>query len=85
MSQANYYDLCCKYQGQNVRITCSDGRVHRGKITKVTRDMVWILPTDGQGGYGLGFGGFGFRGFGFGFGIALGTITGIALASAFFW
>ena len=82
MSQANFYDLCCKYQGQNVRITCRGGRVYRGEITRVTRDMVWILPAEGLGGYGLGFG-FGFGGFGIG--IALGTITGIALASAFFW
>ena len=45
--------------------------------------MVWIRPTGNLGGYGLGFGGFGFGGFGVG--IALGAITGIALASAFFW
>ncbi|QUW23551.1 hypothetical protein JSQ81_08635 [Sporosarcina sp. Marseille-Q4063] len=85
MSQTNFYDLCCRYHGRNVRITCRDGRVHRGEITRVTRDMVWIRPTEGLGGYGLGFGGFGFGGFRFGFGIALGAITGIALASAFFW
>ncbi|MBO1913623.1 hypothetical protein [Sporosarcina sp. 6E9] len=85
MSQTNYYNLCCRYHGRNVRITCRDGRVHRGEITRVTRDMVWIRPAEGLGGYGLGFGGFGFGGFRYGFGIALGAITGIALASAFFW
>ncbi|WP_172373310.1 hypothetical protein [Sporosarcina jiandibaonis] len=83
MSQANFYDLCRRYHGRNVRITCRDGRVYRGEITRVTRDMVWIRPFDGLGGYGLGFGGFGFGGFGIG--IALGAITGIVLASAFFW
>ena len=85
MSQTNFYDLCCRYHGKEVRITCRDGRVHRGEITRVTRDMVWIRPAGGLGGYGLGFDGWGFGGFGIGFGIALGTITGIALASAFFW
>jgi len=86
------YDQCCRFHGRTVRITCNDGRVHVGEITRVNRDMVWIRPTGGLGGYGLGFfgGGFGFRrgfgrGFGIGFGIALGAITGIALASAFFW
>lgn len=85
MSQTDFYNLCCRYHGRNVRITCRDGRVHVGEITRVTRDMVWIRPEGGLGGYGLGFGGFGFGGFRFGFGIALGAITGIALASAFFW
>lgn len=83
MSRTDFYDLCCRYHGQKVRITCRDGRVHVGEITRVNRDMVWIRPADGLGGYGLGFWGFGFGGYGVG--IALGAITGIALASAFFW
>ncbi|WP_342598884.1 hypothetical protein MHB48_15715 [Psychrobacillus sp. FSL H8-0483] len=83
MNQAALYNQCCRYHGQRVRITCRDGSVHVGEITKINRNMVWIRPDDNLGGYGLGF--FGFRGFAFGFGIALGAITGIALASAFFW
>ena len=84
MSQTDYYNLCSRYQGKTVRITCSDGHVHTGEITRLDRNMVWIRPTGSLGGYGYGFGGFGRRR-AFGFGIALGTITGIVLASAFFW
>jgi hypothetical protein len=47
--------------------------------------MVWIRPDQNLGGFGYGFYGDGFAGEGFGFGIALGAITGIALAAAFFW
>lgn len=49
------YDQCCRFHGRTVRITCNDGRVHVGEITRVNRDMVWIRPTGGLGGYGLGF------------------------------
>ena len=65
-----------------MRITCRDGRVHVGEITRVNRNIVWIRPDAEFGGYGLGLFG---EGFGTGFGIALGAITGIALASVFFW
>ena len=82
MSYSNVYNDCCRFHGQRVRITCRDGRVHVGRITRVNRDMVWIQPDNNFGGFGLGFFG---GGFGIGFGIALGAITGIALASAFFW
>lgn len=82
MNRSDLYNQCCSYHGQRVRITCRDGRVHVGEITRVSRNTVWIRPDDEFGGYGLGFFG---EGFGFGFGIALGAITGIALASAFFW
>ncbi|QOV09498.1 hypothetical protein JNUCC6_12585 [Viridibacillus arvi] len=84
--EMSVYDQCCNHHGKTVRITCHNGRVHVGRITRVERDMVWIQPAGGLGGFGLGFfgGGFGF-GFGTGFGIALGAIAGIALVSAFFW
>lgn len=65
-----------------MRITCSDGRVHVGEITRINRQTVWIRPAGNLGGYGNGF--FGGNG-GFGYGVALGAITGIVLASAFFW
>ncbi|KIL45265.1 hypothetical protein [Jeotgalibacillus soli] len=48
----------------------------------MTKTHVWIRPTRNLGGNGYGFyGGFG----GFGYGLALGSITGIALSSAFWW
>ena len=84
MNRSDLYNQCCRFNGQRVRITCHDGRVHVGAITRVNRNMVWIRPDENLGGYGLGFfGGYGESGFGFG--IALGAIAGIALASAFFW
>lgn len=81
MNTRQAYDLCCKYHGKMVCITDRRGNKHIGRITKVDRDMVWILPNRGRGGYGLGF--WGFRRSGFGIGIALGTILGIALVAAF--
>ena len=84
VSQTNLYNVCCRYHGKTVRITCRDGRVHTGTITRTNRDMVWIQPTGNLGGYGYGFGGYGGNGR-FGYGIALGAIAGIVLASAFFW
>lgn len=82
MNNSDVFNLCCRYHGKRVRITCRDGSIHVGEVTRVSRNMVWIRPDDNLGGYGLGFFG---EGFGFGFGIALGAITGIVLASAFFW
>lgn len=76
------YDLCCKHYGKRVRINDNQGNVHVGRITKVDNRMVWIMPDNH--GYGIGFWGFGGAGAGFGYGIALGAITGIALAGLFF-
>ncbi|MFF5994949.1 hypothetical protein AAGS61_09355 [Lysinibacillus sp. KU-BSD001] len=86
MGQSNMYDLCCKYQGKRVRITDNQGQVHVGTITRVNRRMVWIQPDSGFGGFGFGFWGpyYG-RGRAFVYGVALGTVTGIVLASAFLW
>lgn len=81
MNGSNAYELCCRYQGRRVLITDNKGNVHKGRITKVDNDQVWLLP-DNPGGYGIGFWGFG--GLGFGYGIALGAIAGIALAGLFF-
>ncbi|MER1987126.1 MAG: hypothetical protein ABS948_14670 [Solibacillus sp.] len=90
MNRNEAYNLCCQYQGKRVRITDCSGYTHVGCITKVDNRNVWLMPDD-AGGYGIGFWGFGGAGFGFGgaglgfgYGIALGAITGIALASAFF-
>lgn len=83
MKPADAYNTCCNYHGRRVRITCKDGSVHVGRITRVDRDQVWIQPDRRFGGYGLGFWGFG--GSGFGLGIAIGAIAGIALAPLFFF
>lgn len=80
MAQSNLYNQCCGYHGKRVRITCRDGSVHVGEVTRVNRQRIWIRPDQDLGGYG-----FGYYGYGFGYGIALGAITGIALAAAFFW
>ncbi|KGR84333.1 hypothetical protein [Lysinibacillus odysseyi] len=84
MGQYNdMYNMCCQYHGKRVRITDNQGKVHVGTITRVDRRQVWLMPDRGMGGYGFGWG-WGYGG-GFGYGIALGAITGIALAGAFFW
>ncbi len=85
MNVSDAYNLCCKYQGKRVRITDNRGNVHMGRITKVDNRKVWLMPDNVGGGYGIGFWGFGGFGYGYGYGIALGAITGIALASLFFF
>lgn len=87
MGQYNdMYNMCCQYHGKRVRISDNQGRMHVGTITRVDRKQVWLMPVGGMGGYGFGWGGgFGYGGGGFGYGIALGAITGIVLATAFFW
>lgn len=82
MEAIQAYNLCCKYQGKCVRIKDNQGNTHIGTITRVSNSKVWIMPENIYGGYGIGFWGLGS---GFGYGIALGAITGIVLASAFFW
>ncbi|WP_456271278.1 hypothetical protein [Bacillus sp. AK031] len=79
----SYYHVCCRYQGKVVRINDRFGRTHIGEITRVSRSKVFIRPVRPNPGYGY-FGGWGYGYYGFGYGIALGAITGLALA-AFFW
>lgn len=81
MSQ-NYYDLCCRYQGKVVRINDTRGRMHVGRINRVTRNKVYIEPMTQRGGYSFGYYGYGY---GYPYGIGLGFIAGIALAGLFFW
>ena len=81
----HYYQLCCRYNGKVVRINDRHGRVHVGRICRVTQSKVFIEPVIQRGGYGFGFG---YRyGFGFGapYGLGLGLITGIALGGLLFW
>ncbi|OMP66353.1 hypothetical protein [Domibacillus epiphyticus] len=81
MAYPNIYSICRKHYGKTVRITCLDGRVHSGRITRVTREHVWIRPIGGFGGFGYGF----YGGYGYGIPIALAAIGGFALATAFLW
>lgn len=82
MPYSNMYNRCRKYHGKMVRITDRNGRVHVGEITRVNEDYVWLRPRS-RGGFGYGF--FGGLGGGYGYPLALGFITGIVLATAFFW
>jgi hypothetical protein len=84
MMSQHYYHLCCRYNGKVVRINDRNGRVHVGRIHRVTPHKVYIEPTIGRGGYGFGYYGYGY-GFGAPYGIALGFITGVALGGLLFW
>ncbi|MCP3761085.1 hypothetical protein NLX67_01580 [Domibacillus sp. A3M-37] len=86
MSHPHMYHVCCKHVGKMVRLTCHDGKVYTGRITRVTHEHVWLHPAGGLGGFGYGFGyRYGYGGYGYGVPIALAAIGGFALASAFFW
>ncbi|MEC1622117.1 hypothetical protein P4T79_08015 [Bacillus mojavensis] len=85
-----YYHLCRQHQGKVARITERNGRVHVGRITRVTNSKVFIAPvTSGgpRGGFGYGYwGGYGYGyGYGAAYGIGLGLIAGVALAGLFFF
>ncbi|ARK30684.1 hypothetical protein [Halalkalibacter krulwichiae] len=79
----SYYDLCCRYHGKVVTITCLDGRRYSGKITHVTDTHVYLQPTGNFGGFGYGWGYY--RPWGWGVPIALAAIGGFALGAALFW
>jgi hypothetical protein len=81
MSQ-RWYDVCCRYHGQMVRIHDKFGNVHVGRITRVTPNRVYITPAGRRNLGGFGFGYFGW-GWGGGFGIALAAIIGITLIGLF--
>ncbi|MCI3987683.1 hypothetical protein MMJ63_24260, partial [Bacillus vallismortis] len=74
------YPLCTNHQGQVVRITERGGRVHVGRITRVTTDRVYITPAGaGPRGFGYVYWG-GYWGYGADYCIYLCLITGVALA-----
>ncbi|RHW34989.1 hypothetical protein D1B33_13170 [Lysinibacillus yapensis] len=81
MHPKQVYDMCCRNMGKRAYIMEKNGRKHVGRITKVDRNMVWIMPDRRMGGYGIGFWGFG----GLGIGIAIGAIVGFALARPYWW
>lgn len=77
MAQVDYYQLGKRNIGKMARITDRYGRVHRGRIVKVTRSHVYISPTGGRG--------YGYYGwYGYGYPIGLGLITGFVLGALFF-
>ncbi|MGE7664635.1 hypothetical protein ACQKMN_02860 [Ureibacillus composti] len=81
MNHGEVYDLCCSFKGKRVCITDRNGRKHVGHITRIERDIVWIMPDRDCGGYGVGY----FRRDRFGVGIAIGFIAGVVLAPLFFF
>jgi hypothetical protein len=82
-----YYELCCRYTGRDVTITCIDGKKYSGRITHVTDTHVYLQPTSSHfGGFGYGYGwGYGYGRRRFGFPIALAAITGFVLGAALWW
>lgn len=84
MSAENMYGLCQQHLNKAVEIRCQDGAIHRGVITKVDEQNVYLQPFDGAGdGLNNGPGVFAY-GYGFGFPIALASIAAIA-AFGLFW
>lgn len=85
----SHYDLCCRYQGQVVQIREQSGREHLGRITRVTNDRVWIdpnydyFPVNDYHFRNIGYSNY-YRN-NFGYPIAIGFISGIILASLFFF
>lgn len=80
-----YYKLCQQHMGKVARITDRNGRVHVGRIERVSNRKVYIRPVGGsRGGFGYGYYG-GYYGWGAAYGIGLGFITGFALAGLFFF
>lgn len=81
VSQAYYYDLCCKHKGRVVRIHDRSGKEYCGKIMRVDQTYVWLQPVN-PASYGFSYG--------WGWGgpwvpIALAGIGGFALGAALFW
>lgn len=87
---SHYYNLCQRYHGQNVTLTCRDGSRHVGRIVRVTPRTVYIQPVGGRrlGGFGFGFYGGYYGGFYGGYspiGIPLAFVTGLVLGGLLFW
>ncbi|MCH1626372.1 hypothetical protein [Fredinandcohnia quinoae] len=81
---ANYYDVCCRYQGRVVNIRCKNGKRHVGRILRVTNSHVYIQPFGERnlGGFSYGFWG-GYGGFYRPYAIPLAFITGVVLGGLF--
>ncbi|WP_026694541.1 hypothetical protein [Peribacillus kribbensis] len=88
---ARFYNQCQSGIGRAVEIRTHNGRIHRGIITRVDRNRVFLRPLGGSprnyggygyGGYGYGWGGWGY---GFGWGVALGAIAALAFIPFLFF
>ncbi|MEC1259966.1 hypothetical protein P9D34_05775 [Bacillus swezeyi] len=83
-----YYRFCQQNVGRVARITDRGGRVHVGRIVRVSPNKVFIAPMvrRGRPGFGYGYGYYGgWWGWGPVYGLGLGLIAGVALAGLFFW
>lgn len=95
MSCNPYFDQCKRYTGRPVAIKTRDGQMHRGVVTNVNNQHVYLRPLGNGnlggfgygfgfgGGYGGGYGGYGGSGYGGGYGVALGAIVALSLLA--FW
>nr|WP_154495358.1 MULTISPECIES: hypothetical protein [Bacillus] len=81
-----YYRFCHQNIGRVARITDKGGRVHVGRIVRVSPSKVYIAPMIRRGGRGFAYGYYGgWWGWGPVYGLGLGLIAGVALAGLFFW
>ena len=79
----NYYHLCRQHQGKVARITERNGRVHVGRIVRVTNSKVYIAPVGVTEDTGSAIGEAGEAGEQPT--VSLGLITGFALGGLLFW
>ncbi|TCP27075.1 hypothetical protein EV207_11853 [Scopulibacillus darangshiensis] len=49
MSAYDFYTICLENINKSVEITCYDGTVHRGVLTRVDESNVYIQPFDKVG------------------------------------
>ncbi|MFC7392875.1 hypothetical protein [Scopulibacillus cellulosilyticus] len=82
MSGQNMYALCQQHLNKAVEIRCHDGTIHRGVVTNVDQQHVYLRPLDGDGVDGPGVYAWGW---GWGFPIALASIAAISLWPWFWW
>ncbi|MCA1030380.1 hypothetical protein LCL95_04910 [Bacillus timonensis] len=84
----HYYEICNRYRGRVVNISCKDGKKHVGRIINVTRSHVYLEPFQQRNFGGFGYGYYG-RGYGYGFrrpfAVPLAFISGLVLGGLFFW
>lgn len=92
MSPMNYHSVCSGNVGRPVEIRTHGGIIHRGIISHVDHQKVFIRPFEGRrnlGGFGYGFWGprwgWGWGVAGFGIGVAFGAIATLAFLPWFFW
>jgi len=88
MSVEQIRGLCHAHMNRPVEIRMLDGTIHRGVVSRVDADHVWLRPIDDGVGPGGGWDGPGLYWWGFGWGwpvaiAGIAGITAIALAGLF--